>query len=228
MNRCATLCDRSRGRLFTWLSGSILAAGALLAAANPANAQLHCAKYTEIAKHLSTNHSEVPVSMGLASNGGLVQVFSSKEGETWSIVMVMPNGMSCLLAAGEFWGKPARKPQRPEGLTPCRHDDDGNKLGRLSKALAPGSSDLMIQGRHALHVVQAAPAPHRALLKLNRHTSGRSLNLSPTMLRTVSPGRAQGKASSTAFAAAGESGGSKKASARASSCTCASTGTTRV
>ena len=114
MNRYFVLRDPPRGRLFTWLSGSILAAAALLASVNQANAQSLCAKYTDIAKHLSANYSEAPVSIGLASNGGLVQVFSSKEGETWSIVMTMPNGMSCLLAAGESWENLPEKLKGPK------------------------------------------------------------------------------------------------------------------
>ena len=39
--------------------------------------------------------------MGLASNGGVLEVLSSTSGSTWTILVTMPNGVSCMIAAGE-------------------------------------------------------------------------------------------------------------------------------
>jgi hypothetical protein len=36
-------------------------------------------------------------------NGGLVEVLSTGNGTTWSIIVTTPTGMSCLVAAGEGW-----------------------------------------------------------------------------------------------------------------------------
>ena len=52
---------------------------------------------------LSEKYSELPVAVGLANNGGLVEVLSSSDGSTWSIIITSPKGMSCLVAAGEAW-----------------------------------------------------------------------------------------------------------------------------
>ncbi len=41
--------------------------------------------------------------MGLANNGGVIEVLSSGSGNTWTIIITMPNGVTCLLAAGEGW-----------------------------------------------------------------------------------------------------------------------------
>ena len=58
---------------------------------------------TEIAKELSQKHAEKPVGMGLAKNGGIIELFSSPDGDTWTLIMTMPNGKSFLLGAGESW-----------------------------------------------------------------------------------------------------------------------------
>ena len=72
-------------------------------AAMPSHAQGSCAPRADLARVLSQQHSEAPVALGLASNGNLMEVFASKLGETWTLVMSMPNGISCVVAAGESW-----------------------------------------------------------------------------------------------------------------------------
>ena len=53
--------------------------------------------------HLSKKYAEAPVAMGLASNGGVLEVLSNDSGRTWTILLTMPSGMSCMLATGEDW-----------------------------------------------------------------------------------------------------------------------------
>ncbi len=72
-------------------------------AATSSLAQGACAPRGDLARLLSQRHSEAPVALGLASNGNLMEVFASKLGETWTLVMSMPNGNSCVVAAGESW-----------------------------------------------------------------------------------------------------------------------------
>jgi len=43
------------------------------------------------------------VALGVTNNGGLVEVLSTNEGTTWSIIVTAPDGKSCLVAAGEGW-----------------------------------------------------------------------------------------------------------------------------
>ena len=40
---------------------------------------------------------------GLSAVGSLFQVFTSKGGKTWTLLMVKPDGMSCIIATGYFW-----------------------------------------------------------------------------------------------------------------------------
>ncbi len=72
-------------------------------AAAPGFAQGACAPRADLARVLSQRHSEAPVALGLASNGNLMEVFASDLGETWTLVMSMPNGISCVVVAGEGW-----------------------------------------------------------------------------------------------------------------------------
>ena len=81
-------------------------AGALLigmsALTAPSQAQATCAKHGDVSSQLKKNYAEIPVSVGLASNGTVVQVFASDQG-SFTIVMVRPDGLTCLVAAGEGW-----------------------------------------------------------------------------------------------------------------------------
>ena len=54
-------------------------------------------------KQLSDRYHETPVALGVTHNGGLIEVLSAKEGTTWSIIITSPQGMTCLVAAGEGW-----------------------------------------------------------------------------------------------------------------------------
>ncbi len=64
--------------------------------------QVPCGDRAKAVAHLEKNYSETPVSIGLASNGAVVEVFASEAG-TFTIVMTYPNGLSCMIAAGENW-----------------------------------------------------------------------------------------------------------------------------
>ena len=72
-------------------------------AAPPSRAQGTCGPRTDLARLLSQQHAEAPVALGLDSNGNLMEIFASKLGETWTLVMSMPNGISCIVTAGEGW-----------------------------------------------------------------------------------------------------------------------------
>ncbi|TNE40153.1 MAG: hypothetical protein EP348_02670 [Alphaproteobacteria bacterium] len=68
-----------------------------------ASAQNVCFDRTALAKHLSGKFAEAPVAAGLAANGSVLEVFSSPDGTTWTIVLTQPNGATCVMASGEAW-----------------------------------------------------------------------------------------------------------------------------
>ncbi len=62
-----------------------------------------CGLRSTVVENLAERYQELPVAIGVTSGGGLVEVLSSSDGETWTIIVSTPNGVSCLIAAGEGW-----------------------------------------------------------------------------------------------------------------------------
>ncbi len=81
----------------------VLTLALLLGVGGSARAQSMCTTHTEVVKQLASQHSETPAAIGLASNGGVVEVFTTGDGSTWTMVITMPDGMTCMMAAGEAW-----------------------------------------------------------------------------------------------------------------------------
>lgn len=61
-----------------------------------------CVKRTDFLSHLSSNYNEAPVALGLTASGRVLEVVASERG-TWTIIVTMPNGVSCGIASGEHW-----------------------------------------------------------------------------------------------------------------------------
>lgn len=66
-------------------------------------AQTLCGMREDVVKNLEKTYKEKSVSLGLASNGAVIEVLASKEGITFTIILTRPNGLSCIMAAGENW-----------------------------------------------------------------------------------------------------------------------------
>jgi hypothetical protein len=64
--------------------------------------QTKCAPREDVLRHLAANYSEQPAAVAVTQQGALMEVLTSADG-TWTALISMPNGMSCLLAAGEGW-----------------------------------------------------------------------------------------------------------------------------
>ncbi len=78
--------------------------GAASLSGSPSLAQgASCADREMIVDRLETKYGESRQSAGLNQNNGMVEVFASNETGTWTILVTMPNGMSCLMAAGKAW-----------------------------------------------------------------------------------------------------------------------------
>ena len=65
--------------------------------------EMLCNKRGEVMKNLTANYNEAPVALGMASNGGVLEVLSSKDGATWTVLLTTPDGNSCLVAMGNSW-----------------------------------------------------------------------------------------------------------------------------
>ena len=102
---------------------TLLVLAALVAAffmAAPASAQMFprtvripCSGPDALPNLLARDYGETVTEQGIA-DGALVQLWRNPETGSWTILMVMPDGMVCALAGGGDW-MAADAPQ-PEGL----------------------------------------------------------------------------------------------------------------
>ena len=65
-----------------------------------AQALVQCGQRAGVTETLQQNFSEQPISIGLANNGAVIGVFASQNG---SFTITQPNGLSCIIAAGDNW-----------------------------------------------------------------------------------------------------------------------------
>jgi hypothetical protein len=91
--------------------GSIVAL--LVIAATPVTAQtLPCAAREQVLQFVIDQRSEVRLARGTASRGATLDLFAADSG-TWSLVLHLPDGRSCLLANGDNF-------EATQGLQPAR------------------------------------------------------------------------------------------------------------
>ena len=84
---------------------------ALMLTATPALAQVACNNRDKIIAWLGTRYQEAPVATGISSKGSLIEVLTTKDGSTWTILLTSPNGTSCIVESGQAWqGKPYQGP----------------------------------------------------------------------------------------------------------------------
>jgi len=61
-----------------------------------------CGERDKFLNHLGENHKETPSAMGVTASGRVIEVLTSEDG-TWTIIMTHPNGVTCMVAAGQAW-----------------------------------------------------------------------------------------------------------------------------
>ena len=81
--------------------------------ASPVVAAPQCDKRDKVLGMLAKKYREAPIAAGVTNTGGLVEVLTDHKGGTWTIIVTSPQGMSCLVAAGEGWRN--MKAPQPQG-----------------------------------------------------------------------------------------------------------------
>jgi hypothetical protein len=61
-----------------------------------------CAPRSEIVQALAAENKEQPVAVGTADHGMRVEVFANADG-AWTLLVTLPNGISCLMNGGTDW-----------------------------------------------------------------------------------------------------------------------------
>ena len=75
---------------------------ATLAAPAMAQQQMACAERGALVGELKEKYKEVAQGVGMTGNGAVMELMTSDKG-SWSLVVTMPNGKSCLIATGDGW-----------------------------------------------------------------------------------------------------------------------------
>ena len=78
--------------------------GIMVLAAQQVQAQTsNCAPRPDVLQRLAETYGETRRGIGMARQGAVMEVFTSDETGTWTITVTLPNGLTCLVAAGEAY-----------------------------------------------------------------------------------------------------------------------------
>lgn len=92
---------------------SLLAAPLLLPAGS-AEAARNCGERVKFSKHLASKYKEHSRALGVLQSGKAVfEVYVSQEG-SWTLLMTMTNGATCIMAAGHSWQEKDRLSYLPK------------------------------------------------------------------------------------------------------------------
>ncbi len=97
-----------------WKILTLGAGFALLASTAMAQAQPQCNQRDNVLELLAKKYKETPIAAGVTNTGGLVEVLTDHKSGTWTIIVTTPQGMSCLVAAGEGWRNMVQVSLEPE------------------------------------------------------------------------------------------------------------------
>ena len=61
------------------------------------------AERAKVVQQLDGKYAETPTALGLTSNGGVIELFVTANGSTWTLVITMPNGLSTIVTSGQHW-----------------------------------------------------------------------------------------------------------------------------
>jgi hypothetical protein len=81
----------------------VVLAGVQLASATADAASPQCGPRTALLDQLAKQYKEAPAAVGLSNSGALVEVLTSTDGTTWTILVTGPDGTSSLAVAGQEW-----------------------------------------------------------------------------------------------------------------------------
>lgn len=76
---------------------------ALAILTKPAAAQSRCAPYDAISANLIQKYGERRAHGGLRSTTQAMEIWVNDETGTWTVLIITPANVSCVVAAGAFW-----------------------------------------------------------------------------------------------------------------------------
>ena len=95
----------ARPLMLALIAGALLWATSCAAQTTPQQMvpQSECDSIIKIAKHLDVKYGEVPVAFGVQNDGRLMEIYTSEASGTWTVIVISPDGIGCVVAAGKGW-----------------------------------------------------------------------------------------------------------------------------
>lgn len=62
-----------------------------------------CAPREAIVNGLELGWKETVIGLGINSEGALVEIFTNADRMTWTIIVTVPHGLSCVVTSGQDW-----------------------------------------------------------------------------------------------------------------------------
>lgn len=62
-----------------------------------------CGNLVALESKLADDYGEELFETALTSEGGVLGIYRTETGSTWTMVLVAPNGLACVIATGESW-----------------------------------------------------------------------------------------------------------------------------
>ncbi|MGI9370510.1 MAG: hypothetical protein ACR2O2_16900 [Ruegeria sp.] len=78
--------------------------GIMVLAAQHLQAQTrNCAPRADVVRQLAQDYGETRKAVGLAQQGAMMEVYASDAAGSWTITVTLPDGVTCLVASGQFF-----------------------------------------------------------------------------------------------------------------------------
>jgi hypothetical protein len=62
-----------------------------------------CADREQVVARLAEQYGETLQSVGMNNDNAVLEIYASEDTGTWTILVTRPDGVACLIAAGEMW-----------------------------------------------------------------------------------------------------------------------------
>ena len=78
---------------------------------SPAAGQQNCGKRSTIVERLESQYEEHRAAFALTASGWFMEIFATRDGKTWTLLVTNPAGRACITGSGSEWQLDQPKPE---------------------------------------------------------------------------------------------------------------------
>jgi len=90
----------------------MVTASAVTTAPAIADTDTLCFDRDRLVTALAGGFQQTPQALGVTDDGGVIELFTSADGATWTMALTKPSGQGCIMTSGENW---VAKPKADRG-----------------------------------------------------------------------------------------------------------------